>query len=210
MGDVTTTLFMKTTTLVTEDAGGLTADIDAKPFWQPSLVVRTDPEELILGSSAALTADGDVWRIMLALPAPMPDHTFYPIALTAAFVNTAVPSTFFEPLALYSIVPPVGVIPLQHAWRSFTMDLQRTVFNGGTNVGIQTSAPDFQGFPPSPVASAETGIAAIGGLQFTVDTFSAGELAMLTLSIDARWLGFPRSIVRSAGFYANRMFIRPN
>lgn len=210
MGDVTTTVMMKTSTLVTEDAGGLLADIDAKPFWQPSLVIRTDPTELILGTSAALTADGDIWRIMLALPAPMPDHTFYPIALTAAIVGVAIPTTFFELNALYTIVPPVGVEPLQHAWRSFSLDAARSVWNGAIVEGIQTAAPDFQGFPPSPVASAETGIAAIGGLQFVVDTFAALELADLTLSIDARWLGFPRSIVRSAGFYANRMFFRPN
>ncbi len=210
MADDTDTVFLESFALMTTDAAGLLSDVQAKPEFQPNLVLRTDPSILLPLSATSLAADGDVWRIMLAAPSRMPDAVFYPIAMTCAFSGEVTGTGFWEANALYSIVAPVGVVPLQHAWRSFSLDTLRTVFNGATNVGYQTGSPVFQGFPPSPVAAVETGISAIGGFQFTISTFDAPDLAAMNLSIDARWLVFPRSASRNAGFYAQRMFFKTN
>ncbi len=210
MADDTETIFLKTFPLTTTNAAGLRSPIQPELSFQPNAVLRSDPSVLIPLSGTVLAADGDVLRIMLAAPGAMPDTTFYPIGLTAAFVGEVTGTGFWETNALYSIVAPVGVVPLQHAWRSFSMDAIRTVFNGAVTVGFQSASPVFQGFPPSPVAAIETGISAIGGLQFIVSTFDAADLAAMSLSIDARWLAFPRAAVRNAGFYMQRMFFKTN
>ncbi len=208
MANSTSTIFLDTTPLTTSDASGLTATIISQALWQPSFVLRSDPSDLLPASGTALAAAGDHWRIMIAAPSAMPDFSFYPIALTASFVGLNV--AFWNADALYTIVPPVGVAPLQHAWRSFSLDARREVFNGAVSANIQTAAPDFQGYPPSPVAAVETGISAIGGLSFVVGTFQAAEKADINLSVDARWLAFPRSAVRNAGFYMPRLFYKGN
>jgi len=164
----------------------------------------------LTAASTALAISGDVWRIMLAAPSAMPDYTFYPIALTASFAGMAINSSFWDQDALYSVIAPVGPNPLVHAWRSFRLDNIRRVFNGGVTVGYQTAAPVFQSFPPSPVSAIETAISAIGGLQFIVGTFGAGDKAAINLSIDARWLAFPVSVTRNAGFYVPRLFFKTN
>ncbi len=208
MSDDTETVFLDYFPLITEDAAALTSDIMPEGPWQPKMVLRTDPTELLDLGASGIAADGDIWRIMLAAPSAMPDTMFYPIAMTASIVGLN--TVFWEDAALYAIAPPVGVVPLQHAWRSFTLDSVRTVWNGGVVENIQTAAPVFQGFPPTTVEAIETGISAIGGLQFICQTFDAGQAAAQFLSIDARWLGFPRSLARSAGFYMPRLFYKPN
>ncbi len=210
MSSSTSTVFLDKVALTTTDAGGLLSDVIAKTEFQPNGVLRSDPSALIPLSGTSLSADGDIMRIMLAAPSRMPDTVFYPVGLTAAFTGEVTGTGFFEAAALYSIVAPVGVVPLQHAWRSFTMDTLRDVWNGAVKVGFQSAAPVFQSFPPSPVEAVETGISAIGGLQFTVSTFDATDKAAMNLSIDARWLTFPRSAVRNAGWYSQRMFFKPN
>ncbi len=210
MSDDTETIFLDLSPLTTSNAAGLKSNVQSKPSFQPEAVLRTNPSTLISLSGTSLAAAGDVLRIMLAAPSAMRDSTFYPIGLTAAFVGEVTGTGFWEANALYSIVAPVGVVPLQHAWRSFSMDAIRTVFNGAVTVGFQSAAPTFQSFPPSPVEAVETGISAIGGLQFVVSTFDAADLAAMTLSIDARWLVFPRTAVRNAGFYSQRMFFKTN
>ncbi len=208
MGNFTDTVFTEQQSLVTEDAAGLLAGILPHSTWQPSFLLRTDPSELVLLSGTSLAADGDVYRVMIAAPAFMPDYFFYPIALTCAFNG---PNTlFWQANALYTIVPPVGVVPLRSAWRSFTMDPVHAVFNGADLQAYQTAAPVFQGFPPSEVLAQETGISAIGGFQFRVATFVTAERDGQSMSIDARWLAFPRAVVRSAGFYTPRMYFKPN
>ncbi len=210
MADATETIFLEASPLTTTDASGLTSDILSKLSFQPNYVLRSDPSVLVALSSTVLSADNDVFRVMLAVPSSMPDVTFYPIALSVAFTGEVAGTGFWDTPALYSIVAPVGTVPLQHAWRSFDLDALRTVFNGGVTVGYQTGAPVFQSFPPSPVAAVETAISAIGGFQFTISTFAAADLAAMNMSIDARWLTFPRSAVRNAGFYAQRMFFKTN
>ncbi len=210
MANDTETIFLSAEPLTTTNAGGLLSDVVSSPAFQPSLVLRNNPSTLIALSGTLLSADGDVLRIMLAAPGAMPDVTFYPIGLSACFVGEVTGTGFWESEALYSIVAPVGVVPLQHAWRSHAMDPITSVFNGSAVEGFQSFSPVFTSFPPSPVAAVETGISAIGGLQFVVSTFDAPDLAAMSLSIDARWLAFPRSAVRNAGFYAQRMFFKTN
>ncbi len=207
MADDTEIQFLDVSPLITSDAAALQADIEPKGLWQPTKVLRTNPATLIDLSASTIAAAGDVWRIMISAPSAMPDTIFYPIALSFSFVGLNV--AFWEDLALYSISPPVGTVPLQHAWRSFQLDTRRSVFNGATTVNIQTGAPEFEGFPPSTVEAIETTVSTIGGLQFTVQTFQAAEKAAIKLSVDARWLGFPRALQRSAGFYMPRMFFKP-
>ncbi len=210
MADVTETIFLQASPLTTTNAAGLLSDVQASSEFQPNFVLRSDPSTLIVLSTTALAADGDVLRVMLAAPSAMPDMTFYPIGLSAAFVGEVAGTGFWESEALYTIVAPVGTVPLQHAWRSVTMDALTTVFNGAVAVGFQSVSPVFTSFPPSPVAAVETGINAIGGLQFIISTFAAADLAAMSLSIDARWLAFPRSATRNAGFYGQRMFFKTN
>lgn len=207
MADDTEIQFLEVSPLLTSDAAALQADIVPQDVWQPTKVLRTDPTLLIDISASLLAAAGDVYRIMISAPSAMPDTIFYPIALSFSFVGLNV--AFWETNALYAISPPVGTFPLQHAWRSFDLDAVRSVFNGATVVNFQSGAPDFQGFPPSTVEAIETTVSTIGGLQFTVGTFQAAEKTALRLSVDARWLGFPRALQRSAGFYMPRMFFKP-
>lgn len=210
MADDTEIVFLDRTPLTTTNAAGLTSDVVPQEIFQPNQVLRSNPSTLIDVGATSLAATGDVLRIMLAAPSAMPDYTFYPIALTASFVGENSGTGFWETLALYSIVAPVGTFPLQHAWRSFSLDPIRTVFNGATVVGFQSAVPVFESFPVSPVEAVETTVSAIGGFQFTVDTFDAADKAALRLSVDARWLVFPRSAIRNSGFYSQRMFFRPN
>ncbi len=207
MASDTDTVFLDPRPLVTSDGAALLAGVAAREAWQPSFVVRTNPSTLLPLSATNIAAAGDVYRIMLAPPSAMPDYLFYPISLNASWVGLNV--AFWDLEALYSIVAPVGPQPLQHAWRSFELDSLRKVYNGAVTVDFQSAAPKFQGFPPSPVAAIQTGISAIGGFQFVVQTFQAAEKAALNLSIDARWLAFPRAVERSAGFYMPRMFFTP-
>ncbi len=193
---------------MTTDASGLTAGILPQALWQPSFILRTNPSAVLAASVTALAAAGDIWRIMIAAPSAMPDFSFYPIAMGASFVGLNV--AFWETDALYTIVPPVGQIPLQHSWRSFQLDSVRPVFDGATIDTIQTASPEFQSYPPSPVEAIDTAIAAIGGLQFAVGTFQAAEKAVIELSVDARWLAFPRAVTRNAGFYMPRLFFKGN
>ncbi len=208
MADATDTIFTEATPLITGDAAALDADIIPQAFFQPSFVLRTDPRALT-AANAGLAASGDVWRIMIAAPTSMPGYTFLPLALTASFALGTIASAFWSLSALYSIVPPVGTEPLRHAWRSFQLDSARTVFNGADNVRYQTASPELQGWPPSPVV-ATTAISALGGFQFTVGTFDAGELAAIVLSVDARWLAFPIGVLRNSAFYTSRQLFTPN
>ncbi len=206
MANDTEIQFLKSFPLLTSDAAALQSDIVPQGIWQPTKVLRTDPDVLLDISATALAAAGDVYRVMISAPSAMPDTIFYPIALSFSFVGLNV--AFWEDLALYSIVPPVGTFPLQHAWRSFQLDTVRSVFNGATVVNFQSGAPAFEGFPPTTVEAIETTVSTIGGLQFTVGTFQAAEKTALRLSVDARWLGFPRALARAAGFYMPRMFFK--
>lgn len=211
MADDVEVLFLKQFPLTTTDAAGLEANIQSSLSFQPNFVLRSDPNELIDLSAGDLTTTGDVLVIQIAAPSAMPAYTFYPIALTASFVGEVAGTGFWETAALYSIVAPVGTIPLVHAWRSFDMDAVRVVNDSlGTTSGFQSAAPVFQSFPPSPVAAIETIISSLGGFQFTVDTFDAADKAAIKISVDARWLVFPRSAVRNAGFYQQRMFFKTN
>ena len=208
MANDTTVIFLDASPLQSSDASGLTADIIPRLSWQPSFILRSDPDVLFPVAATTLSLDDDLWRIMVASPSAMPDYSFYPIALTASFVGLN--TLFWQTPALYSIVPPVGVPALQHAWRSFDLDSVRAVFNGGIAVDIQTAAPDFQGYPPSDVVAVSTGISSLGGFQFRVGTFDAVQKSAINLSVDARWLAFPRAATRSGGFYVPRMFFKGN
>lgn len=209
MANDTDIVFLEVQPLVTIDAGGLKDTVLSKSAFQPTMVLRTDPSVLLALSATALAAAGDTYRIMIATPSAMRDSVFYPISLNLSFAGEVAGTGFWETLALYSIVAPVGPNPLRHAWRSFDLDAIRTQFNGGTIVGYQTASPVFQGFPPSPVIAVETNVSAIGGFQFVVATFAAADKAAITVSIDARWLVFPRSASRNAGFYTQRMSYIP-
>jgi len=210
MADDTEVITLEQTALVTTNSAGLTSSIIPQGSFLPNFVLRSDPSVLIALSAGDLTTTGDILRIMIATPSAMPDYTFYPIALTCSFSGEVAGTGFWELPALYTIVAPVGTNPTRHAWRSFSLDSVRTVMDDLAVVGYQTAAPVFQSFPPSPVSSEATAISAIGGFQFTVDTFDAADKAAIKLSVDARWLAFPRSAVRNAGFYTQRMFFKPN
>ncbi len=207
MANDTEIQFLQVQALITDDAAALQADIVPQGLWQPTKVLRTDPTLLIDLGASTIAAAGDVWRIMISAPSAMPDTIFYPVALSFSFVGSFGP--FWQTNFLYSITPPVGTVPLQHAWRLSTLSPRGVVFNGAAVTGIQTGAPAFEGFPPSTVEAVETTVSTIGGLQFSVDTFVQAEKDDIQLSVDARWLGFPRALQRSAGFYMPRMFFKP-
>ncbi len=183
--------------------------------WAPSQILETDFNTPI-AAVGTLAADGDVWRITLQTPSAMPGWVFYPIALRATLVDTNSTTAFdalFEDVGMASNegVFEDGAESPQNYFE-FTLG---PVFQGFDFTGdfkIRTMPMPFPGFPPK-LPLSETGAPindALGAIMLRVATFSAVGIVDTPLHVDGRWLAFPRTALKSAGFYVPRMFFRVN
>lgn len=98
-------------------------------------------------------------------------------------------------------------------WFQQTQDTAMIGYDGSAEFYTRGGAVSFRGYPQAPIrATDRTTVAnnAIGGLQFTVDTYDATTRSSMALNVDARWLAFPEGAVRNAGFYVPRLYFRTN
>jgi len=207
MGNATSLYIAHPSPLLSPDAAGVTADVLPHPEWQPSYLLKTNLAYSTTPGAAGITANGDTWRILVTPPGNMQGMAFYPICLRANLWchsdYMAGLGNFFEPAVMYSIHDPSAA----YVWDAVTSDGLVQTFDGTDINFVISVTPDMAGFPPRH-GIAESGTNegnALAGFQFTVKTWSPTTAPQLNLTVDARFLGFPRSAVRSAGFYAARL-----
>ncbi len=199
--------------LTTLDASGLKASI-IPSLWSPDQILETDFNVGV--PMTGLTLDGELWRISMIPPSAMPHYVFYPIAMRATLFNTDDDIGFPALFELPGLVSIQGIFEggVDTPWNfyNFAFDAAFSAFDPTGPYAIQSMVSPFEGFPPKlPVA--ETGAPvndALGALMLQVQTFNAVAAANTTLHIDARWLAFPRTALKSAGFYVPRQYFRPN
>ncbi len=214
MADKSSVLILAPRPLTVTDAAGLEASITPK-LWAPVQILESDFNSPI-AAVGDLAADGDVWRITIQTPSAMPGWVFYPIALRATLVDTNATTAFdllFEDRGMASnegVFEDAAESPQNYY--EFTLG---TVFQGFDFTGdfkLRTIAMPFPGFPPK-LPLSETGAPindALGAIMLRVGTFSAVGIVDTSLHVDARWLAFPRTALKSAGFYVPRLYFRAN
>jgi hypothetical protein len=213
MGATTTIATLSTRPLTTGDAGALQADILPASFWQPTMLLERNMEDAIDLASAGLGAAGDIWRVILSPPSAIDNVIFYPIAFrfTLKARGATPPAGFpalFETAASFCVEGPTN-----YNWDTVTLDAAQSLFDSPSTIyWNQNGNPRWHAFPPKPILADSTSVAsnAVGGIQLTIDTWDATAAALVDLHVDARWLGFPRPVERSAGFYTPRMYFNPN
>ncbi len=214
MADKSSVIIAKPRPLTVADAAGLEASI-VPSLWAPGQILETDFNEP-LAAVGGLAADGDVWRITIQPPSAMPTYVFYPIALRGTLVDTNATAQFdalFEDVGMASnegVFEDLNEAPQNYY--EFSLDASFQGFDNTGDFKIRTMAMPFPGFPPK-LPLAETGAPvedALGAIMLRVGTFSAVGIVDTSLHLDARWLAFPRSVLKSAGFYVPRLYFRPN
>ncbi len=214
MADKSSVALLAPRPLTVADAAGLLASITPS-FWSPSQLLETDFNTPI-AAVGGLAADGDVWRITLETPSAMPGWVFYPIALRATLVDTNSTSQFdtlFENIGMASnegVFEDGSESPQNYF--EFTVDPTFQGFDAGGDFKIRTMAMPFPGFPPK-LPLSETGAPindALGAIMLRVGTFSAVGIVDTSLHVDGRWLAFPRTALKSGGFYVPRLFFSGN
>ncbi len=211
MANTTGVILLETVPLLSDDAAALTADILPKPFWEPAFILRT-PLDVGGGSVPPLAADADIWTVLLASETNMDAFVFYPLALTAQFRSTTPFPVFWELEASYAINPPYRDTVIDGSvWHPVQLSSPRQVWDGTNELTVQSAAPVMAGYPPNPVVStggASTTLNSIGGFSFVVQTWNTTIQAAMGLHIDARWLAFPRSVERSAGYWTPSRYFK--
>lgn len=210
MADATSTLILKPEALVTTDAAALTANIQARSMFQPAFVVQTAVDEVDeTDMPAGISADGDVWRIIFELSAPMPGYVLYPFAFTGDLVMggalTAFNTLWEDDAALQISVNPISAS--RSGWRAF--QLGPVLFGGPNNITNRDLSPELKGFPVRPRAAGGNGSVRVGELLLTVATFDATAAAATSIDIDYRLLMFPEAVSINAGFYSPSLFFHP-
>lgn len=208
MANTTTIVLLEPEPLITTDAAALTAAVFPRAEFQPSFILRTNPETAV---NIPIAANGDRWRVLLAPPSAMPDYSFYPIAMTTSFLGGTTQDfsgSFWNANGFFTIDPPIG---RDFVWKNMVLGTTLNIYNGTLTRTIQPSVPVFSGFPPAPVTATDPDVIlnnSIGGFQFIVSTFVEIERAAMRLYIDARWLAFPRSVTKNAAYYVPRLYFK--
>ncbi len=214
MADKSSVLIATPRPLTVADAAGLEASV-IPTLWSPSQILETD-FNTPLPAVGDLSADGDVWRITIQTPSAMPTYVFYPIALRGTLVDSNSTSQFDALFEDTGMASNEGVFEdgeeTPHNYFEFTIAAAFQGFDFTGDFKLRTMTMPFPGFPPK-LPLSETGAPindALGALMLRVGTFSAVGIVDTSLHIDARWLAFPRSALKSSGFYLPRLYFRPN
>ncbi len=214
MADKSSVLLTTPRPLTVADAAGLTASV-VPALWAPTQILETDLNTP-LAAVGGLAADGDVWRITIETPSAMPSWVFYPIAMRATLVDTNSTAAFDALFEDTGMASNEGVFEdgAESPQNYFECTLG-PVFQGFDFTGdfkIRTIPMPFPGFPPK-LPLSETGAPindALGAIMLRVGTFSAVGIVDTSLHVDARWLAFPRTALKSSGFYMPRLYFRVN
>lgn len=212
MANATTLVPLLSRPLVASDQAGLLADLVPKLFWEPTVLLESNPDQEFDLSLTALAASPDHLRVLIHPPSNLANLVFYPVAFTLHFVNSpqdAGFSSFWETGGLCCITPPSD---RHHAWYPFDLTSSRDGYHPTANYNVQAALPPFEGFPIRPVrATQSTDLGnALGGFDFRVKTFDGTTKTNTHFVVDARWLGFPQAVARSAGFYLPRLWYKTN
>ncbi len=198
--------------LTVADAAGLEASVKPQ-LWAPSLIMETN--FATPSTFGGLAADADILRLNVIPTSAMPNYVFYPIAMRYTFINTGPDSTFGAFWEIGAAVAIEGIFDdgQDEPWKYYSFDLDGAFrgFHAGGEFFMQSGTPEFKGFPPKlPLADSSGPVEnALGSALFTVKTFDATALSNMSLHVDARWLAFPRPVLKSAGFYQPRLWFKP-
>jgi hypothetical protein len=215
MADASTGFLAYPRPLTSSDAAGLLADTMPRQLWEPAQLLETQWEVGTAGASVPgpIGAANDIWLVRIQPPSAMPGYVFYPICLRACLINDALDAGFagplFNSLAAYTLDPPRQ----RHwVWQRFTGSTPRTGYDGAGQYYFQDYAPTFRGYPPRPMSLSSSSVSAnaLAGFQFAVQVWNAPAAANTELHIEARFLAFPQSALRSAGFYVPRLYFSCN
>lgn len=211
MGEYVTDAILHPRPLLAVDAGGLLASVVPQGPWQPTFLLETQRGLGYTPGAAGLTATNDTWRFNIYTPGNMPDLCFLPVALRANFHGPSSSTTqlaaFFQSPGLYNIN-----FNTEETWEQYCHDA--VAWEGplrwydGTNPrAVMTLSAPMAGYPPAPgIAERTTPDAnALAALCFRCDAWDGTVGTVCQVSIDARFLAFPRAAVNSAGFYMPRL-----
>lgn len=193
--------------LVTSDAAGLTAPIQAAPFYQPAFIAETGLEEANeTPMPTGLTDPGNVWRIIFELASPMPGFVVYPYAFSGNLIHDTAGAfgALFENEFAYQL--SVAQLTASRAgWQTASMDEIR--FLGPIPIRIQAISPPLRGFPIRPRTPGGGGVGTrVGELSLTIDTPDVTATANTSLDFDFRLLLFPEAARDNAGYYTPMLF----
>lgn len=205
MADETSQAILIPRPLISADAAALTADIIPRTFWEATFVLQRD-FSIAIESAGTLSADDDIWTILLSPPSPMPNYVFYPIAMRAVLKMTRFSlGTYllWKDEACFSVDMRGNT---EYTFDAVDLAAQRDT-DGFT---LQQINPDFHAYPPVPGIARETAIAdnALAGFALQIKTFDQTAMDATDLHIDCRFLAFPEAVTRSAGFYLPRQYFK--
>jgi len=211
VSDQTSTILLQPRPLVTSDAAGLKASIDARSVFQPAFIAETaidlaNETDMPTG----LTVAGDVWRIIFELPTSMPSMILYPLAFTGDIIHNGFDTAFltlFELDAVFQMsVNPAAAS--RSGFRAFR--LGPPLLQGPVALTTQDIAPELKGFPvrPRPAGGGGSGTR-VGELHLTVQVADVTATAQTSLDIDYRLLMFPEAAANNAGFFTPQLYFHP-
>lgn len=213
MANSQTVVTMQEQALQNDDAGALGVDFQAPDLWQPTILLET-PQTGATVAGSNLAADGDRWSLLCAPRAAYSNYVFMCIAMrcTVNLPNITASNTFFENDYCFSIEG--GCNDNGGLWQTDTSDEGFVLmYAGGVSPGrVVAFSPEIRGYPPRPYIPSSTVTAenGLGGFCITVQTWDATVAASATATVDARFLGFPQAVTRSAGLYVPRQYMKVN
>ena len=211
MGDFTSTVVLKPRALVTADAAGLRAGLQATGFLPNFLAATEVGEGNELPMTTTMNAAGDVWRIKFEVPSPMPAIFVYPVAFSATLINDVGHAGFddlFTDVGLFTIsIGPTQDQFIREGWQDLVIG--PTSLHGPSGFKTRSITPELKGFPVRARTPGGGADATVGEMLLTMKTPSAlGQLAT-GIAIDYRLLFFPEGASDNAGFYQTQMFFHP-
>lgn len=211
MANSSTIITLSEQALQNSDAGALDVDQFAPDLWQPAILLSSSQSGATFAGTN-LDGNGQRWRVLCAPRAAYPGYVFMCISLrcTMHMPSVAASDTFWETSFAYSIEG--GCDSNAGLWQQGTGPDTYNYFDGTSVSRIQAFSPELRGYPPRPFRPGSDSAAenSLGGFQFEVQTYDATVKASGTLTVDARFLGWPQAVTRSAGLYVPRMYAKLN
>lgn len=211
MANSTTVVTLIEQPLQNADAGALNVDTYSPDVWQPAVLLES-PQTAATVAGSNLDSSGNRWQLLCAPKAPYPNYVFMCIAMRASVTmpSTTEADTFFKQDFCFSIEG--GCDDNVGLWQRATGETPFTFYDGSSLYRLQTFSPELRGYPPRPFRPTSDTVVenSLGGMEIQIDTWDATVGASATVTVDARFLGFPQAVVRSAGLYVPRLYAKLN